>query len=85
MVRRGQAEVVVFGHAVYESLALGARPAVVAAFMAPWEAAREDPVQAADRLLARALDDRGRFARPCDLVRVDLAEARPEDGATQRT
>jgi hypothetical protein len=68
-----EVRVVVFGHAIYESLALGARPAVVAAFVARSDG---DLVAAADRQLAAALDDPRSLLTPRDLVRVDLAEAR---------
>jgi hypothetical protein len=77
LLATGAARLLVFGHAIYESLALGTRPAVVAAFVAGCDARGPDAVVAADRLLSRALEDRGRFLTPRELDRVDLAEASP--------
>lgn len=78
----GEAALLVFGHAIYESLALGARPAVVAAFVAPFERGPIDCTLAADRALAQALDGGQRFLAPRELVRVDLDEVHtaPEVG-----
>ncbi|MGH7438052.1 MAG: hypothetical protein ACRENE_20410, partial [Polyangiaceae bacterium] len=71
----GEACLLVFGHAIYESLALGVRPAVVAAFVAGWGAAGEPSVEA-DRALSQALGEPQRFLSPRELVRVDLGEMR---------
>jgi hypothetical protein len=72
----GEANLLVFGHAIYESLALGARPAVVAALVLGSQPGGGDALRAADGALARALSDVGRFRSPRELMRVDLAEAR---------
>jgi hypothetical protein len=72
----GDATLVVFGHAIYESLALGVRPAVVAAVVGQRLQAG-DCTRQADVALARALEDPQRFLTPRELVRVDLSEARP--------
>ncbi len=74
LLRSAEALLVVFGHAVYESLALGARPAVVAAFVAPLERGETDCTRTADHALAQALDGGRRFLDPHELVRVDLDE-----------
>ncbi len=71
VVGGGGGPVVVFGHAIYESVALGVRPAVVAGIVGNLDP-RADPVREADRLLARALEDRSRFLTPRELARVDL-------------
>jgi hypothetical protein len=78
----GRARLVVFGHAIYESLALGARPAVVAALVARrTESSAAIASGEADRRLAEALDDSARFLSPRELVRVDLSEASAQRAA----
>jgi hypothetical protein len=76
LLASGAAELFVFGHAVYESLALGAEPAIVAAFVAGVGAGPAAATGAADHALARALANPCRFLTPRELVRVDLAETR---------
>jgi hypothetical protein len=71
----GAARAVIFGHAVYESLVLGVRPAVVAAIVLPFDAAEASPTHAADRSLAEALWA-GALTSPRDLARVDLNDLR---------
>jgi hypothetical protein len=67
----GEACLLVFGHAIYESLALGVRPAVVAAFVAGWAGGGEPSVEA-DLALSKALGEPQRFVSPRELARVDL-------------
>jgi len=93
-LRAGDAEALVFGHAIYESLALGVAPAIVAAIVvAPgqpgsWRyeggGARDDAnrVLRADAALARAIDDAGRLTTPAELKRVDLTSTAPRAWAT---
>jgi len=69
------AEAVVFGHAIYESLALGVAPAVVAAIVLPRDAGEADLAINADRALAAAIRDEGVLRSPDELTRVDLREA----------
>jgi hypothetical protein len=69
------AEAVVFGHAIYESLALGVAPAVVAALVLPRDAGEADLAINADRALATAIQDEGVLRSPDELTRVDLREA----------
>jgi hypothetical protein len=63
------ARAVVFGHAIYESLALGVPPAVVAAL-----AIDADPrtPRAVDEALARHIEDGDRLRGPEELSRVEL-------------
>jgi hypothetical protein len=61
---------IVFGHAIYESLALGVRPAVVAALELPLEGT--SLLAAADAALAARIEDRASFGSPEELSRVDL-------------
>ena len=63
------ARAVVFGHAIYESLALGIAPAVVAAIAL--EPSERTP-RGVDEALARQIEDRARFRSPDDLSRVEL-------------
>jgi hypothetical protein len=79
LLAAGGARLVVFGHAIYESLALGARPAVVAALVA--QRTESSATSEADRRLAEALDDPARFLSPRELVRVDLSEASAQRAA----
>jgi hypothetical protein len=71
-IASGAAEAIVFGHAIYESLALGIAPAVVAAILLDSPEEQAHPVGAVDELLARALEDRGRLRTPDELTRVTL-------------
>lgn len=80
LLSAGDATLVVFGHAIYESLALGVRPAVVAAVVGA-RSPGDDRTHQADVALSRALEDPQRFLTPRDLVRVDLGEARPFSAA----
>jgi hypothetical protein len=63
------ARAVVFGHAIYESLALGVPPAVVAGIVL---ATDEPTPQAVDLALAREIADGDRFRGPEELSRVAL-------------
>jgi hypothetical protein len=80
----GSARIVVFGHAIHESLVLGVPPAVVAAVVLP--AGVEDD---SDALLLKIADDRlaewlanpANAATPRELARVDLADVRGGKGA----
>ncbi|HLK40715.1 MAG TPA: DUF3025 domain-containing protein [Polyangiaceae bacterium] len=77
LVGSGRARTLVFGHAIYESLALGVTPGVVAAVVLPDGHAEAHPVRAADEALARALVDRDRFVSPRELTRVDVRDVQP--------
>jgi Protein of unknown function (DUF3025) len=76
---RGSAHAAVFGHAIYESLVLGVRPAVVAAVVLDREGDCDSA--AVDRRLASAIDDPRAFRSPTELARVNLDELRLEAGA----
>lgn len=71
LLGRGDARVLVFGHAIYESLALGVPPAVVAATLIVAEG-EPATVEVADGLFAEALADTTRFLEPRQLARLDL-------------
>lgn len=71
-----RARALVFGHAIYESLALGVTPSIVAAVVLASDEP-VDPIREADEALARALGDPGRFMSPRELTRVDVREAQP--------
>lgn len=73
----GAVEAIVFGHAIFESLVLGVKPAVVAAVIVGREEAEKDTLLAVDRGLARVLGDRSRLRSPEELVRIDLDRTRP--------
>jgi hypothetical protein len=60
---------IVFGHAIYESLAFGIPPAVVAAI----DLDAGDDLDAIDAALASVIDDPARLLTPEELRRVDLA------------
>ena len=75
-VASGTAQAVVFGHAIYESLALSVAPAVVAALVLPRETAEPDLACDADRALAGAIENECMLCSPDELTRVDLREAR---------
>jgi len=81
-VESGAADAVVFGHAVYESLALGVRPAVVAAVVLGRRGRAADVVRAADGALAAALDDGAQLTSTRELARVEAMEARPGPGVS---
>ena len=69
------ARAVVFGHAIYESLALGVPPAVVAALALD---ARDGTPQAVDEALARRIEDDARLCTPDELRRVALPDLDPD-------
>ncbi len=69
------ARAVVFGHAIYESLALGVPPAVVAAIALD---ARDGTPQAVDEALARQIEDDTRLCTPDELRRVALPDLDPD-------
>lgn len=73
----GAVEAIVFGHAIYESLVLGVKPAVVAAVIVGREEAEADPLRAVDRGLARVLGDGALLRTPEELVRIDLDRTPP--------
>jgi hypothetical protein len=87
-------ETIVFGHAIYESLVLGVAPAVVAAIALPvldvnqWSScSREDglmyeetdAVRAADRALAKVIEDETMLRSTSGLKRIRIAD-RPRAG-----
>jgi hypothetical protein len=74
-VATGHALAVIFGHAIYESLALGVAPAVAAAVVIPRDRSQPDAVIDADMSLARCIDDSERLRSPRELRRVDVSEA----------
>jgi hypothetical protein len=76
------ADAVVFGHAIYESVALGVKPAIVAAIVLGRDDRDRDVVRATDTALASALEDETRFLSPRDLMRVDLGELAPQKWPT---
>jgi hypothetical protein len=65
--------VYVFGHAIYESLALGVPPAIVAALVLDIPVPDGDDLAPVDRALASALADPLRFRSPTELRRFDLS------------
>jgi hypothetical protein len=76
-VDSGEADALVFGHAIYESLALRVAPAIVAAVVLGRDGREREVVRAADDALARAFQDDARLLFPRDLTRVDVNEATP--------
>ena len=76
-VATGHALAVIFGHAIYESLALGVAPAVAAAVVILRDRSQPDAVIDADISLARCIDDSDRLHSPRELRRVDVSEASP--------
>jgi hypothetical protein len=68
----GAVDAVVFGHAIYESLVLGVKPAVVAAVVVGRPPGEVDLVRAADRGLAHVIEDSALLRSPEELGRVDL-------------
>ncbi|MGO9835178.1 MAG: DUF3025 domain-containing protein [Polyangiaceae bacterium] len=77
MVESGAADALVFGHAIYESLALGVKPAVVAAVVLGREEGHANLVGMADDLLSVALHEGRQLGSPRELTRVEAVEARP--------
>jgi hypothetical protein len=78
-------EATIFGHAIYESLALGVAPAVVAAIVVdPSGAAGSgaERIAYADAALEAVLTDRARLTTPAELKRVDLTSTSPGAWAT---
>lgn len=75
----GDADALVFGHAIYESLALGVSPAVVAAIVLSRDRPQPDIVRAADHALMDAIRDDSALTSPTELVRVHIREAAPRD------
>jgi hypothetical protein len=71
------ARAVVFGHAIYESLALGIPPAVVAAIALD---VAEGTPRAVDEALALEIEDGARLRTPEELRRVHLGD-RPQRGS----
>jgi hypothetical protein len=73
----GAARAVIFGHALYESLACGRPDVWGAAFVAPHDGELDtDPaalVRAASTSLAAALSQSEKLGSPADLARLDLA------------
>jgi hypothetical protein len=76
-IESGAADALVFGHAIYESLALGVTPAVVAAVVLRRDGMGAGVVRAADDALAHALQDDARLRTPHELTRVNVNEATP--------
>ena len=81
-VESGAADALVFGHAIYESLALGVKPAIVAALVLPREDCEGDVVRGADGALAAALVDGDRVWSTRDLARVAAEDAHPVAGVS---
>ncbi len=76
MAGSGAAVAVIFGHAVYESLALGVAPAAVAAIVLAREGStRAGPVREADAALAQAIGRDTCLRTPDELCRVDVRDA----------
>lgn len=72
----GASDAIVFGHAIYESLALGVAPAVVAAIaLTVDEEGEADLVRAIDRALAGAIEDNTRLRSPGELRRLRIPTA----------
>jgi len=81
----GGATAVVFGHAVYESLALGVRPAILGALVLPRKHVQAQneasAIQRIDDALARALGDPMDLRTPDDLARIEISDLASEPGA----
>ena len=84
IVLGGDGAMLVFGHAIYESLALGVAPAIVAAIVVGTNTARGDAdrLAHADGALASVLEDETRLTTPAELKRVDLTSTPPRAWAT---
>ncbi len=76
-VATGAGHVVIFGHAIYESLALGCAPAVAAALVLTHPPHEGDLVSATDRALACTIDDEGQLRTPDELRRVNVQALAP--------
>ncbi len=74
-VAAGDAVAVIFGHAIYESLALGVTPAVAAAIVISRDPSEQDTISDADAGLARSIEDSELLCSPHELRRVDVSEA----------
>jgi hypothetical protein len=72
-----EAEAVVFGHAIFESLVLGVSPTAVAAVVLPRGRVASPCLTRIDEALAVALEDLTLFRGPGELCRVDLREVEP--------
>jgi hypothetical protein len=70
----GPGAMCVFGHAIYESLALGVSPAIVAALVLDVPSCGRDDLASVDRALASALADPLLFRGPAELRRLDLSD-----------
>jgi hypothetical protein len=81
LVASGAACLVIFGHAIYESLALGVAPAVAAAMVIARDRSEADVAADADAGLARAIGDDDALRSPRELTRIDLREAIPHVAA----
>ena len=68
---------ILFGHAIYESLALGVRPAVAAAMSLAIDLRGSDVLRAVDGALARCIEDATTLAAPSVFRRVSLAADGP--------
>jgi hypothetical protein len=75
LVAASDAVAVIFGHAIYESLALGVTPAVAAAIVIVHDRSQQDAVSDADAGLARSIEDSERLRSPRELRRVNVSEA----------
>jgi hypothetical protein len=72
-IASGAAVALIFGHAVYESIALGVTPAVVAALVLQRDERDEHGlIESADLALMRVIDDGERLRTPDELSRVNV-------------
>lgn len=72
----GPADAVVFGHAIYESLALGITPAVVGAIgLTVDDETGSSLVRKVDRALASVIEDRTRLRSPSEFRRLRITPA----------
>ena len=67
--------IVVFGHAIYESLVLGVAPAVVAGIALAVDGQPTEIVPAVDKALARVIEDPTKLQTPSELRRVGIRGA----------
>jgi hypothetical protein len=81
-IATGASVAVVFGHAIYESLALGVDPAVAGVVVIAGEPCHANRTSEADALLAACIADGEALRSPRELTRVDVAEACPIDLAS---
>jgi len=87
MIASRAVDAVIFGHAVYESIAFGIAPAAVAAVVVARATGESPLTREADASLAQALLDASRFRTPDELCRVEVSElgaASPERAHAQR-